>query len=87
MYFFIEFIQMSTIEIRNKLIENIFLIEDKSFLEALKTIVETKLASTTYELSDFQKDRIEKGREQLMNGNTISNDTVQKKVDKWLNTK
>lgn len=78
---------MSTIEIRNKLIENIFLIEDKSFLEALKTIVDTKLASTTYELSDFQIDRIKKGREQLMNGNTISNDTVQKKVDKWLSTK
>ncbi|HQH19064.1 MAG TPA: hypothetical protein PKZ43_05875 [Bacteroidales bacterium] len=71
---------MSTLEIRNKLIENIFLIEDKSFLEALKTIVDTKLASTTYELSDFQIDRIKKGREQLMNGNTISNDTVQKKV-------
>ncbi|HPS46429.1 MAG TPA: hypothetical protein PKZ21_04590 [Bacteroidales bacterium] len=78
---------MSTLEIRNKLIENIFLIEDKSFLEALKTIVDTKLASTTYELSDFQIDRIKKGREQLMNGNTISNDTVQKKVDKWLSTK
>ncbi|OFY21669.1 MAG: hypothetical protein A2W98_03310 [Bacteroidetes bacterium GWF2_33_38] len=78
---------MSTLEIRNKLIENIFLIEDKSFLEALKTIVDTKLASTTYELSDFQIERIRKGREQLMNGNTISNDTVQKKVDKWLSTK
>ena len=78
---------MSTLELRNKLIENIFLIEDKSFLEALKTIVDTKLASTTYELSDFQIERIRKGREQLMNGNTISNDTVQKKVDKWLSTK
>ena len=53
---------MSTLELRNKLIENIFLIEDKSFLEALKTIVDTKLASVTYELSDFQIDRIEKGR-------------------------
>ena len=73
--------------IRNKLIENIFLIEDKLFLEALKTIVDSKLASTTYELSDFQIDRIRKGREQLMNGNTISNATVQKKVDKWLSTK
>jgi len=78
---------MSTLEIRDKLIENIFLIEDKSFLEALKTIVDTKLASTNFELSDFQTDRIRKGREQLMNGNTISNDTVQKKVDKWLSTK
>jgi hypothetical protein len=78
---------MSTLEIRNKLIENIFLIEDKSFLEALKTIVDTKLASNSYELSDFQTDRIIKGRDQLMNGNTISNDNVQKKVDKWLSTK
>ena len=78
---------MSTLEIRDKLIENIFMIEDKSFLKALKTIVDTKLASTSYELSDFQTDRIRKGREQLMNGNTISNDTVQKKVDKWLSTK
>jgi hypothetical protein len=78
---------MSSLEIRDKLIEKIFLIEDKLFLKALKTIVDTKLASTNYELSDFQTDRIRKGREQLMNGNTISNDTVQKKVDKWLSTK
>jgi hypothetical protein len=78
---------MSTLELRNKLIENIFLIEDKSFLEALKTIIESKLTSTTYELSDFQRERIRKGREQLLNGNAISNDTVQKKIDKWLSTK
>ncbi len=78
---------MSTLEIRNKLIENIFLIEDKSFLEALKTIVDTKLASSSYELSDFQTDRIIKGREQVVNGNTISNELVQKKVDKCLSTK
>ena len=78
---------MNTLELRNKIIENIFLIEDKSFLEALKTIIDTKLASTTYELSDFQRERIRKGREQLVNRNTISNETVQKKVDKWLSTK
>ncbi|MEI7594718.1 MAG: hypothetical protein WCK02_03145 [Bacteroidota bacterium] len=78
---------MSTLELRNKLIENIFLIEDKSFLEALKTIIDTKLASTTYKLSDYQKDRIIKGREQLINGDAISNDKVQSKVDKWLSTK
>jgi len=78
---------MSTLELRNKLIENIFLIEDKSFLEALKTIIDTKLASTTYELSDYQRERIRKGREQLINGDTISNEKVQNKVDKWLSTK
>ena len=72
---------MSALELRNKLIEKIFLIDDKSFLEALKTIIDTKLASTTYELSDFQKERIRKGREQLMNGNVVPDENVQNKVE------
>ena len=71
---------MNTLELRNKIIENIFLIEDKSFLEALKTIIDTKLASTTYELSDFQRERIRKGREQFINENTILNSKNSKKI-------
>jgi len=63
------------------------LIEDKTFLEALKTIIDTKLTSITYELSDYQRYRIRKGREQLINGDTISNENVQNKIDKWLSTK
>lgn len=46
---------MITLEKRNKFIDSIFKIEDKSFLEALKTIVDSKIASTTYELSDDKK--------------------------------
>ena len=78
---------MSTLELRNKLVEEIFLIDDKSFLEALKTIIETKIASSTYELSDFQKERIRLGKEQLKNNLIISNEVVQNKIDQWLNTK
>lgn len=78
---------MSTLEIRQKLIENIFLIEDKTFLEALKTIVDAKLASAKYELSDYQKDRIQKGKVQHKEGRTIQNDMVNEKVEKWLNSK
>lgn len=78
---------MGTLELRDQIIENIFLIEDRLFLEALKTIVDTKLASITYELSDFQKDRIVKGRDQLRDGKTISNVVVQTKIDKWLSLK
>jgi len=77
---------MSTLELRNQLIDNIFKIEDKSFLEALKTIVDSKIASTTYELSDYQKNRIKKGREQFNNGLTIPNELIQEKTEKWLNT-
>lgn len=68
---------MSTLELRNQLIDNIYKIDDKSFLEALKTIVDSKLASTTYELSDYQKDRIKKGREQFNNGLTVPNELIQ----------
>jgi hypothetical protein len=56
---------MSTIELRHIIIEKLSLIDDASFLKAIKTIVESKVSEKVYKLSDFQKNRIESGREQL----------------------
>ena len=42
---------MGTIELRKLLAEQLYLIEDKSFLEALKTIIDSKVYLTTYKLS------------------------------------
>jgi hypothetical protein len=78
---------MSTIELRHIIIEKLSLIDDTSFLKAIKTIVESKVSENVYRLSDFQKKRIESGREQLRKGQTISNDVLQKEIDQWLNTK
>ena len=78
---------MSTLELRNKLIEEIFLIDDKSFLESLKTIIETKIASNTYELSDFQKERIRLAKEQFQNEKCVSNKNVLHKIEKQLKIK
>ena len=78
---------MSTIELRHSIIEKLSLIDDTSFLKAIKTIVESKVSERVYKLSDFQKNRIESGREQLKKGQTISNDVLQKEIDQWLNTK
>jgi len=78
---------MSTLELRNKLIEEIFLIDDKSFLESLKTIIETKIASNTYELSDFQKERIRLAKEQFQNEKCVSNKNVLQKIEKQLKIK
>jgi hypothetical protein len=78
---------MSTIELRHIIIEKLSLIDDASFLKAIKTIVESKVSERVYKLSDFQKKRIESGREQLRKGQTISNDVLQKEIDQWLNTK
>jgi precorrin isomerase len=78
---------MSTIELRHIIIEKLSLIDDASFLKAIKTIVESKVSEKVYKLSDFQKNRIESGREQLRKGQTISNDVLQKEISQWLNTK
>jgi hypothetical protein len=78
---------MSTIELRHLIIEKLSLIDDDSFLKAIKTIVESKVNEGVYKLSDFQKKRIDSGREQIRKGQSISNDVLQKEVDQWLNTK
>jgi len=78
---------MSTIELRHHIIEKLSLIDDDSFLNAIKTIIDSKVNEGVYKLSDFQKKRIESGRDQLKNGQSISNDTLQKEIDQWLNTK
>jgi hypothetical protein len=78
---------MSTIELRHHIIEKLSLIEDDSFLKAIQTIVESKVNQGIYKLSDFQKKRVESGRDQLKKGHSISNDVLQKEIDQWLNTK
>jgi hypothetical protein len=70
---------MDTIELRHMINEKISLIDDESFLVAIKTILDSKVSSSIYQLSDFQKERIALGREQLSNGQVISNEDLQSK--------
>jgi predicted transcriptional regulator len=78
---------MSTVELRNSIMEQLSLIEDASFLNALRTIIASKISDSVYELSDFQKKRIELGRQQIEEGQTISHEDLQKEIDQWLNSK
>ena len=80
-------IDMSTIELRHKIIEQLSLIEDTSFLKAIKTIIESKVAESEYKLSEFQKQRISEARKELLNGQTIKNDVLQNEIDEWLSSK
>lgn len=75
---------MSTLELRNSIIEQLSTIEDVSFLNALRTIIASKVSDSVYELSDFQKKRIELGRQQLKDGQTISQEDLQNEIDQWL---
>ena len=78
---------MGTIELRNIIIERLSQIEDVSFLNAIKTIIESKASEETYRLSDYQKNRIDSARQQLKNKQTISQDDLQKEINQWLSSK
>lgn len=78
---------MSTIEIKKKIIDQLSHIDDISFLKAIKTLVDSKAEGEIYKLSEFQKERIREGREQLRKGQTISNQALQKEMDQWLGSK
>jgi hypothetical protein len=78
---------MSTIELRHLITEQLSRIEDVNFLNAIKTIVESKLSEGFYKLSDYQKNRIDSARQQLKSKRTISHKDLQKEVDQWLRSK
>jgi hypothetical protein len=78
---------MSTIELRQIISERLLQINDESFLNALKTIVESKISSGIYQLSEYEKERIFLAREDLKNGQTISHENLQIEIDQWFSEK
>jgi len=78
---------MSTIELREKIINQLANINDASFLRAIKILLDSKVEKETYKLPDYQKERIRHGREQLKKNQTIYHDELQKEIDKWLGSK
>ncbi|CAM4298007.1 hypothetical protein [Flavobacterium terrigena] len=72
---------MDTLELKNILIEEINQIEDKSFLTALRTIIESKIKKEN--LYEEYNSEILKAEEDIENGYTISHDDVKGKIDEW----
>ncbi len=78
---------MSTIEIRERIISQLANIHDTSFLKAIMVLIDSKVETDIYKLSDDQKERIRQGREQLKNGLTLTHEEMQKEIDQWLGSK
>jgi hypothetical protein len=78
---------MTTVELKNILIQRIAGINDKSFLNAINTIVETKSETTIYNTTPEQRERIKVGRAQIAKGESFTNEQVEKEIDKWLREK
>ena len=78
---------MTTVELKNFLIHRIAAIDDKTFLTAIKTIIETKSETTIYQTSAEQRVKIMEGRNQIAKGESFSNEQVETEIDKWLSEK
>ncbi|RLD62455.1 MAG: hypothetical protein DRJ05_00315 [Bacteroidetes bacterium] len=77
--------KMSTEEIKNKLHESIENIDDNEFLLAVKELIDRKYNALDYpELSKIQYDRILESEKQIEKGDFLTNNQVDKIIDKWL---
>lgn len=76
---------MTAIALKKYLVSRINLIDDDSVLDKIKKIVEKE--EKVYVLSDYQLDKLAKSRKQIEDGNFLTQDEMDKKVEEWLNEK
>ena len=76
---------MTTITLKNYLVSKISKIEDDSILVKIKTIIDQN--EEIYILSYSQIQKIENSRKQIEDGNFLTQEEMDKKVEEWLNVK
>ena len=78
---------MTTLELKKALIHRIVAINDKTFLSAIKTIIDSRNDSEIYTTTPEQKQHIKMGQEQIARGEYYTNEQVEMEIDKWLKEK
>lgn len=73
---------MKTIELKNILISHINQIEDESFLNALKTIIESKSKAQNDYLEEYNNELL-LAEEEIEKGNFFSHQEVKDKMEQW----
>jgi hypothetical protein len=77
---------MQTAQLRDMVIDKIYGINDSDYLKALKKILDMrKTSEEVYHLNEEQKAVIRLGKQQISNGEYISNEDLEKEEDQWLN--
>jgi hypothetical protein len=76
---------MKTIEIKKKLIDEINLSENRDLLEEFYRFLNLENEiQETYKLSKEQSNAITEARNQIRNGDYITNEQANQEIDKWL---
>ena len=78
---------MTTLQLKNALIQKISEIEDKSFLEAIKTILDVKSDSKKLYLTPELINEIMESKQEIKKGLSIDNDLLEKETEEWLKEK
>ena len=78
---------MNTVDLKNILIHKISGINDKTFLAAIKTIIDSKSETTVYKTTQEQRAKIIEGQEQISNGEYFTNEQVDLEINRWLKEK
>ena len=78
---------MTAIELKKQLIHRITEINDESFLNAIKTILDSKSQSQILMLTKDQRIEITESKKQIEQGLFIEQDEMDKQFNKWLSVK
>ncbi len=74
---------MSTAELKNILITHINQIDDESYLNALKTIIESKSHSSSNTYLEEYNNELLIAEEEIEKGNYFSHQEVKDKMEQW----
>lgn len=78
-------LEMSTIELRKRLIDKIQKTDNESLLQEVFRLLEIETEDLEiYKLSDDQKKAVNEARQQIKNGQFLNNDQADKEIDEWL---
>jgi hypothetical protein len=79
---------MRTADLRKRLIEEINASSNRSLLEEMYNFFSLdNVSDDVFKLSKSQKLAIQKGREQVTNGQIFTDEEVNSEIDKWLSEK
>jgi hypothetical protein len=76
---------MSTIELRKRLIEKIQKTDNENLLEEAYRLLELETQDIeVYKLTDDQRKAANEGRQQIKNGEFLTDDQANQEIDEWL---
>ena len=78
---------MTAIDIRNQIIKKLHEINDLSFLEAVKTIIDSRTEKAGFYINEEMESILHERMESIQKGDFIDNDDVFKESEEWLKGK